>query len=273
MTDDPDIERWAKAFRAERTPPDALRRRVRALTATHDLDTWATAYRAERRPPDALRGRILDQAGAVDETPSTPGQWGVGFALGAILGLAALLALAWGVRLLGMTPTPASVPIEAQDAAVPSPSHGRTQPPTQETAHRSVAPELAPPIVLPQPPTPPVARSTHRPPTTPTAPREPAEAPPRDDLEELRLLRAAEQALERGQTAAAVAQLDSHALAYPHSTFMLEREALWLQAACHGAPRQDLERRYRAFFRRPDGAGYRVKVRTACAGKTFDPAQ
>lgn len=273
MTEDPDIERWAEAFRAERTPPDTLRRRVRALATTHDVDAWAKAYCAERLPPDALRGRILDQNGPVHQAASTARQWGVGLALGAIVGLAALLVLAWGVRLIGMTPTPASVAIEAQDAPVPTPSHGRTQTQTRGAAHRSAEPDPAASVVLPPPPTPSAPRSTPRPPTTPTTPRESSGAPPRDDLEELRLLRAAEQALERGKTAAAVAQLDSHALAYPHSTFMLEREALWLQAACHGAPRQDLERRYRAFFRRPDGAGYRAKVRTACAGKTFDPTQ
>lgn len=264
--EDQELERWAESFRATQAPTDALRRQVRAVATTHDVDRWAEAFREARTPSDALRTRILEQAGQAKAPPRA--QWGLGLALGAVLGIAAVLLLAWGFRFVSVPPSPAHPPTEALDEAAPQQpvdAHSRSQakPPTPKSAQAgAIATE---PEHAPQRPRP----SKHR---TATPREDTAPQPVRNDLEELRQLRAGEQTLEQGDAPGALRQLEAHARAFPHSTFMLEREALWLQAACEGTSPRGLERRYRAFFRRPDGAGYRVKVRTACAGKNFEPS-
>ena len=81
-----------------------------------------------------------------------------------------------------------------------------------------------------------------------------------------RLLRQAEHMLT-GKPKAAKVLLESHARDNPRSVLSLEREALWIRAAClvGGAP--GLAKRRAAFARRADVSAYRAAVAQDCDGR------
>lgn len=255
MKDD-ELQRWADAFRDEFRPPADLRAKVDRRVAVDDLARWSKAFRDEYAPPPGLRedvSRALER-----EPPQQPrARWVAGFVGGAFLGAAALTLLSWALP-APETHTERSVePVEAIDRAPErAPSAAPMQRPAPPAAMKPTPPASDEPAVSPAPRAP---RSQPAPAPSPTAPTAST------DLEELRRLRAAETALEREAYDETLTLLAGHAEAFPRSKFMLEREALWLRASCARGDAGDVERRFRAFLRRPRAGAYHAKVRSACA--------
>ncbi len=265
------------------------------MSAPEDLRDWAAAYRQARRPPGGLAERIRAAVHSEHEqepeplgddeppTPAAPSQrWGLGLAIGAMVGVAALLLLSWMVRWvrpqLDPSGTLQQAPFEQpSESGLPTTIHSPEAPPgPAEPAHPASDP--APPGApgaMPVAPSRPLDRPRH--PGRPDADRSQPPAPdPIDDgavsapipgssadLRSARQLRQAERMLA-DRPGAAMALLETHARDNPRSALSLEREALWIRAACQvgGAPR--LAKRRAAFARRADVAAYRAAIARDC---------
>lgn len=246
------------------------------MKPTDDLGTWAAAYREARRPSADLRARI---ATAVEEDGEATGPrqdrwrtWAIALGGGGVLAVAALLLLSWIVRWVGPevvgSRAPHSAPLQhapadaastvvrddASAASLPVPAIGVVEP-----TPIAVPPTSGDAAAIERPSSP-VPTRRDVPPTTDDV------IPPigtGDDLESLRRLRAAEQVL-RSDPAGARAMLEAHARDYPDSTLDLEREALWLRAACRSGTTANLERRRTAFAERAGVGVYTGAVERDC---------
>ena len=249
------------------------------MRPTDDLRTWAAAYREAGQPSEALRQRILFAVETVEdepiEAPREPSSWrttAVGLGVGALLGVAALLLLMLAVRFVRphaeeASAVPSTAPFTHTQEREAAETKARA--PATSVREEKVAPEPAP-IVEPTSPSASVAPRKAAPVSTPTASAvEPApqpEAPvraPSEDLESLRRLRAAEQQLA-SDPARARALLEAHARAYPSTSVDIEREALWIRAACRSGGDASLERRRAAFAKRAGVAAYLSAIARDC---------
>jgi hypothetical protein len=219
-----------------------------------DLSTWAAAYREARQPSEALRERIL---AAVEDQPSRWRGRAIGVGVGALLGAAALLLLSWAVRWM----RPELEPTEAQSQA----PYERSQEGEATTRVQPKAPAPKTPAVVREPIEPPAIEAPARPrPVRPSrAETDPAPAPS-VDLESLRRLRAAEQLLPT-DPARARTLIEDHVRDYPKSSLALEREALWIRAACRTGGSASLARRRASFVAREGVAAYLPAIEKDCA--------
>lgn len=260
-----------------------------------DLREWAAEYRRARQSPDALAERIQaairseerreedgDDESLPPEFPSE--RWGLGLTVGAVLGVAALLLLSlvgrWVRPQLDPDSTPQQAPFEhiseSEDAATsrePSvpPRAGVAADPVLRPVSEAPAPgDLAQPVA----PTPLLRRTSQnqtprgrdRPRASGSETASTAPAPGSSaDLLSARQLREAEHMLT-SKPGAAKLLLEAHARDNPRSVLSLEREALWIRAAClvGGAP--GLVKRRAAFARRADVSAYRAAVTRDCDG-------
>ncbi len=244
------------------------------MRPTDDLRTWAAAYREAGQPSEALRQRILAAVEAFDEEPIADAReqgarrsWAVGLGVGALLGVAALLLLSWVARFVrpevehaSTVPSTAPYARASDDEVAEAQSRERA---TQVVEAQPVASETE--RIEPAP----VVSSTPRktavapPVRAPEQPAEPRVLAPSEDLESLRRLRAAEQLLA-SDPARARALLEAHARTYPTTTVDLEREALWIRAACRSGGAESLERRRSAFAQRSGVAAYLAAIARDC---------
>lgn len=240
------------------------------MKPTDDLQSWAAAYRSDGLPSEALRARIL---AAVDEAETVrpirlvrrPWRDGVVHAcVGALAAIAALMVLGWITRWMSgeveQREDPSTAPYHQspRDDARPTaaPVESRVEP-----AELAVTPPVAPdPPGVASPMHATAPGDTSRRPTEATSP---APADTGGDLESLRLLRSAKQLLPT-DPARARAILEAHARSYPNSALALEREALWIRAACRAGGEPPLEARRAAFARRPGIAAYLVAIEQDC---------
>jgi hypothetical protein len=205
--------------------------------------------------------------------------------VGALLGAAALLLLSWTVRWMRPEREPSSAPSQAPLQRSKADGDAATSRAGASSEARAPAHEAAAPVPEPPAPPPPVADPSPAAPATPprasgsSSPRAgeretPTATPPAaesqeqaaassEDLESLRRLRAAEQLLA-GDPSRARALVEAHARDYPKSALALEREALWIRAACRSGGASGLERRRAAFATRPGVAAYLAAIERDC---------
>lgn len=228
-----------------------------------DLHEWAAAYRRAGQPSAALRTRIALATGV--RARPIPRWRGVAthVGIGAGVAIAALVVLSWVGRTMVATQDVRddhAAPYRHDDAAdVQRSAEGRA----------TVPAELVVPPTIPTPaPTPPTDIGPKR--TAGAATSAPVHDTPTPhevddggDLESLRRLRAAE-ALLTTDPARALALLEAHGKAYPSSAMALEREALWIRAACRTGTTTDLAARRTAFAKHPGGAAYRPAIEKDC---------
>lgn len=234
------------------------------MSDTDDLSEWAAAYRRVGQPSAALRARIASATGMRATSPKRP-RWreaGRLVGIGAAFAIATLLLLSWIGG--GMVATRHD---DADDNTAPYRHEAAPAVERAVVGHQPVPAELVP-----------------TPATTPTiaAPAAPTDVPPKrspgaspsatgpevtsddgGDLESLRRLRAAE-ALLPSDPARALALLDAHAEVYPDSAMALEREVLWIRAACRTGGAPTLAQRRAAFAKRPGVAAYRTAIEKDC---------
>jgi len=236
------------------------------MNDTDDLSEWAAAYRRAGQPSAALRARIGAATGMRASSPKRP-RWreaatNVGFV--AAVAIATLLLLSWIGG--GMVATRHD---DADDNTAP---YRHEAAPTVERAafgHEPVPAELGvtpattPTIARPAAPT--DTGPKRSPSVLPSATSPDVDAPIDDggDLESLRRLRAAE-ALLASDPARALALLETHAQAYPDSAMALEREVLWIRAACRTGGAPALAQRRAAIAKRPGMAAYRAAIEKDC---------
>lgn len=236
------------------------------MTAPDDLGEWAELYRQARAPSASLRAAVQAQIQAEPEhelhqaaARTTPAQWGLGLALGGLLGVAALLGLTCSLDALrgreAAGPTRDVAPMQS----VPAPANASAPPPVSPAPQPLPAtnPPASPPVTTPE-------DSPSQP--RPRAPERPEVARGNRDLESLRALRTAEQTL-RKDAARARKLLDQHARDYPDSKLWLEREALWISAACRSGGAVGLDKRRSSFALRADVGAYRAAIERDCAAE------
>lgn len=280
MTDD--LERWAADYREVRRPSKAFRERVRRDQLFEDVAQWGAVYRDARTPSERTRARVWEALEAAEasadedsadviamSSKDTSQRWGVGLALGGLVGVAALLLLSVGARALQASTAPEATRVEAQDQAVQDDAsqgarmHGAPSQQVIAPADDGSLDEASEPMVEPIVKAP---RAVVETPKRRLAPPAASPTPPRkgpSDLESLRRLRAAERMLGRNAKRA-LSMLDAHAQDFPDSPVALEREALWIRAACASGGHKDLASRKSAFYRRADISAYRGAIERAC---------
>jgi len=266
------------------------------MRAPEDLRDWAAEYRRARQSPDALAERIRVAIRADEQADDQPNEedvddegeslppvvsserWGLGLAIGAMLGVAALLLLSLIGRWVRPPQELISNPQQAQFEHISDPENAATSqkpavPPRDSVPAVQDSPSSEP-VPGPAAPSPPRRRPRRQRPSRKAdglADSEPeaASATPTPgssaDLLSARLLREAEHMLT-SRPGAAKLVLESHARDNPRSVLSLEREALWIRAAClvGGAP--GLAKRRAAFARRADVSAYRAAVAGDCDG-------
>lgn len=248
---------------------------------TSDLEAWAASYRERRRPGPARRRaiRAAVRAGvAIQDRRIRRQRW---LGLGVVLAAGVLAALALGRLLDGRalragagderSLAPHSTPAEEEQQherrereVAPRPGAGAPaalEPAVAEPSDASVGAAGAPSPTSAAPK--PVSRGgAERRSASSTADSAPV-ASVSDELESMRLLRAAEQRLEH-DAAASLRLLERHAQQFPASTLALEREALTVIALCRQGRLEAGRERQQAFLRRNGGSAYAARVRSAC---------
>lgn len=231
--------------------------------APEDLAEWAALYREARAPSESLRVSVETQLHKQRDTahPNAGWQWGLGLAAGGLIGAAALLALTCSLSALRGRTAAGDSPDIAPMQQVPA-SGQKVEPP--RPASQNLAPALLehpdpPPAEAAAAPSPePAVRAKRRTPPTASEP-----GPRQDDLESLAALRDAERTL-RHNPVRARQLLEQHAKDYPESKLWLEREALWIRAACRSGAADGLETRRASFSRRADVGAYRAAIQRDC---------
>ncbi len=112
-----------------------------------DLAEWSALYRSVRKAPDALKASVRAQIH--DEPPAAandaPLRWGLGLAIGGLLGAAALLALTCGLDALR---SPRAATADTPDIApmqeVPAPDSALEPASLPRTSVPAAAPTPAP---------------------------------------------------------------------------------------------------------------------------------
>ncbi len=258
------------------------------------LRDWAAEYRRARQSPDALAERIRGAIRAEEQAEEDEAddeeellapvvsseRWGLGLAIGAMLGVAALLLLSligrWVHPRQELVSNPQQAPFEhasesenaaiSEKPAVPPRDLVRADP-VQDSGSSAAVPG-------PAAPTHPLRRPRRERPSShadalPDSGPEAASATPSPgssaDLLSARLLREAEHMLT-SRPGAAKLLLESHARDNPRSVLSLEREALWIRAACRVGGASGLAKRRAAFARRADVSAYRAAVARDCDG-------
>lgn len=221
-----------------------------------DLRRWAADYREARRPSPRLAQRIrrVQVASRSRRTQRSA----IGFGVGAVVGLAAALILVFSVRTADTVGTSSGSPTGAQAAQAVADSHGALQ--THKGVHSPA------PIASVETPAKRVSAPADQAPQRalvrrrPTVPAQPEQT--QVDLQSMRALRDAERLL-RSNPGRALRLLELHARTYPDSAAGLEREALWLRAACLSGA-EGIASRRKAFAQHPEHQAYAASVRHAC---------
>lgn len=235
-------------------------------------------------PEPAVQERVLEgllrRIGDVGPTPDGGGEAGPGGGvteaiepvaaaagsgkamLAVALGGSVLLAAAWiggGRREAPRKPAPApSAAMEpaASPSSEPEPRFGPPEPMEQQPAAAPSSVELAPREREPTPGSE----------TRASVPRTKRQAPAPDALAaEIRVLEAAERALEAGDARRALAHAREHATAHPMGQLTLERTAIELSARCRLGEDGAVEAAS-AFVREHGTAPVAAKVRARCLG-------
>jgi hypothetical protein len=241
-----------------------------------DLRAWAAAYRSAGQPPDDLRARIVE---AMDDAiPSAPRvrrlrarrpcrEVAVHGCIGAIAAIAVLMVLGWIARWMGE-----ETPDRADPSAAPYQPRPREHAPFAGAPPSSPAAQVAPAELGP-PPQGAALDPVVAPTTRVAAPGVPSRLPTQEnpssptdaagDLEGLRRLRSAKELLPTDPGRAREI-LDAHARSYPDSPLALEREALWIRAACRAGGEPTLAQRRATFARHPGIAAYQAAIDRDC---------
>lgn len=247
---------------------------------TSNLEEWAARYRERRRPSPArrraIRAAVLAGAASQDRRIRRQRWLGLGVVLAAgvlaVLALARLLdgrmlrAGAGDDRSLVPHSAPAGEEHELREGeAVSRPAASDSSPAGPAVAAPVDAVEdgpAAPASPAPVASRPPRGGAERRRVASPAV--EPGPVPSAgDELESMRLLRDAEQRLER-DAAASLRLLERHAQRFPRSTLALEREALTVIALCRLGRTDAGRERQRELLRSHDGSVYAARVRSAC---------
>ncbi|MBV1857296.1 MAG: hypothetical protein KUG77_02715, partial [Nannocystaceae bacterium] len=180
-------------------------------------------------------------------------------------GLAALFLLSFLGKGWMLAEAPPQNPQQAPDVR-PDPDEPRTaeQVPTRPATRRSAVASMDPE---------PIAGKRVEPNAAPrrTLPQHTQEPPASsregcgDDLKSVRMLRAAERLLSE-RPRASLAKLEQHAKRCPSSAFGLEREALWIRAACRVGGVPGVSQRRSRFSKRADVGVYRDGIARDCDG-------
>lgn len=257
-------------------------------------------------PGPAVEERVLEgllarlQVGPVEPEPSPEaepvGVEAVGSAAASktpllvVLGGAALLAVAWAAGGRG-DDEPRAHEVASGPADAPAPSRESARVEADEDAtlepEPAAAPEPAPvvsdgiePPSLGEPSVPPGSSSAGAPPrrfgphrgssAAATDPKPTPAAADADALDaEVRLIAAAERALEAGDARAAVERTREHARQHPEGQLAVERRAIELAARCQlGEPGAEADAQ--AFLRRHGQAPAAATVRSRCSATAVD---
>ncbi len=241
------------------------------MNPTDDLRAWAAAYRSAGQPPDDMRARVVEAMDdAVPSAPRVRRPWrdvAVHGCIGAIAAIAALMVLGWITRWMGE-----EAPQRVDPSAAPYQPRPRDQHPFAGAPPSSPASQVEPAELAP-PPQRAALDPVVAPPTRVAAPGVPSRGPteemptsPADDagdLEGLRRLRSAKELLPTDPGRAREI-LDAHARSYPDSPLALEREALWIRAACRAGGEPTLAQRRATFARHPGIAAYQAAIDRDC---------
>lgn len=239
------------------------------MNVPDDLEQWAADYRRARTPSAATKRRIHS---AVSQGESTARdertRWALGLALGAVAGLAALflLSLLSGGWMLAesssQTPQQAPAVESSRDTSQRAERDHNAPAKKRATPQAEVAAPAQPPAsqtnTAERRPRRPAPRRVHEGPTPPPPTCE-------DDLESVRILRAAERQMAN-HPHKSLAQLERHAKRCPQSPFALEREALWIRAACRAGDVEGVAQRRSRFAKRADVGMYRDAIARDCDG-------
>lgn len=247
---------------------------------TSDLEAWAASYREHRRPGPVRRRAIraaVREGAAIQDRRIRRQRW---LGLGVILAAGVLGALALG-RLLdgralragagdGRSLAPHSAPAgeghEIREGEVtPRRGAGASSPTEPSVAAPVDAVVQDEPAAAPSP-APAASKPARRGDAERRSPSSPAAEPApstSDELESMRLLRDAEQRLER-DAAASLQLLERHEQRFPRSTLALEREALTVIALCRLGRTDAGRERQRGFLRIHGDSAYAARVRSAC---------
>lgn len=273
------------------TPPDALAPAQRALL---------TAFRAERGMPQEAKQRMLARLDAAPShgptpLPRTQSRWVV-----ASVGLAAALALVWGVSALRSRSLIAGGSDSAEQAVMggvgTANEHSAARKPsgTHATTQGSPMPDLPTPDLEPLPsPQDPVAATLDpkQAPATDPSPESVATTPRRQRRQQLRptatatdkpaapvrvsslseeraILSRAWKALAAGKHAEAMAATEAHAQRFASGTLSVEREAIATITGCK-AKRVNWPQKASAFLAAHGKTPLAPRVREAC-GQTLE---
>lgn len=221
----------------------------------NELERALEAYRSEVKPSaerrEAMTSVVLGASPAAAGTTSTV----LLAAVGAVLG-GAILAVILATR-PGPPPEPAPVPPTEPPASTGSmePASSRDSAAPPEPAAVSTPVVTAAPAVAPAPATAPSSPAPkHARPRTKPAPAV---------VEDMRLLREAERALER-DPAAALKLLRTHATRHPNSPLAPERAALRVLALCSAGKTAQGTTARDAFLKQHPRSPYEPRVKAAC---------
>jgi len=243
-----------------------------------DLEQWAADYRRVCKPTSASKRRVRE---AVSEPASTLGntgtRWALGLTVGALMGVAALFLLSLAGRAWTLSATPAPTPQQAPESRSadggPQSSERRRDAGERWANPPPAAPVSVSPVAVPVPPVElPAAPRGGRSPTAAAPIPELNEVPEPacgDDLQSVRMLRGSERELS-SRPDRVLKRLDEHAARCPRSAFALEREALWIRAACHVGMVSGLPKRRSSFFKRADASVYRDAIARDCDARKED---
>lgn len=248
------------------------------MKAPRDLEQWAADYRRVYKPTSASKRRARQ---AISEPPShldnTGTRWALGLTVGAVMGLAALFLLSLFGGAWSLSATPAPAPQQAPDirsddgGSQPSKRQREAEqgPAKNPSATAPSVSQVAVPGPLPGSPAAPTSRRSPAPATVIAEVDEAPEPPCGDDLHSARMLRASERELS-SHPDRVLKRLNEHAARCPRSAFALEREALWIRAACHMGTVSGLAKRRSRFSKRADASAYRDAIARDCDAQQED---
>jgi hypothetical protein len=238
-----------------------------------ELVRLRAAHRRVRRPDPELRERVA-RAVAADRRRDDARRWIGGGLVGAVMGVAALLAMHWVA--VGLATRRADERMhDAAGYEVAQGDQPRATEPRGSVGRPGGPPPIpepetttAPATVLPQPSTPTTdVGSATASPTPAASKRAPSAGTPSaatlDLSAEVRLLREAEVALSTDPVHA-LALLRAHADRFPRTSLPLERRALRILALCATSPDDAAIRERDAFLREHPASPYAARVRAAC---------
>ncbi|MBU8900829.1 outer membrane protein assembly factor BamD [Corallococcus sp. M34] len=256
------------------SPPEPVRLLAKDSEASLSLrELLTTALRSDEPTAEqlaSLSARVMPPPAASTGTPSPTsppsGALGSGVASGAVLkvvmvGVAAVTGVVGSFqagrlyeRERPQVSAPAQVSQRAPEVAPPSPPLAPAEPePVPSTA--SVPPR--PPVPAPLKPSP-LASSRHEPVSPPVA------EPALTDAE-LALLDAAQRSLQRGDAAAALAELSTHATRFPNGALEQEREVLAIEALWRLGERHAARERARGFAQHFPTSSHLVRLQAILA--------